>query len=185
MIAQKHKPTNSTERTTLMKNRLLTFAGALAVLAILGKFYAVPLIAQVKAAIVQDRDNPARQPFNFFSVAQGAASGNQFVASATLPAVPAGKRRVIVNFFANVATTGACQIEIVNNSAAAPMVALFQAAVIVGANFGPPPGNASAASVTGLQIPVNPGDNFQMVSVCPQSQFSTEFSVIGYDIDIP
>ena len=46
-----------------MKNRLLTFAGALALLAVLGKFYAPPLMAQVRAALVQDVDQPARAPF--------------------------------------------------------------------------------------------------------------------------
>ncbi len=37
-----------------MKNRLLTFAGALALLAVLGHFYAVPLMAQVRAALVKN-----------------------------------------------------------------------------------------------------------------------------------
>ena len=46
-----------------MKNRLLTFAGALALLAVLGKFYAPPLMAQVRAALVQNVDEPARAPF--------------------------------------------------------------------------------------------------------------------------
>jgi hypothetical protein len=46
-----------------MRNRLLTFAGALALLAVLGKFYATPLMAQVRATLVQDVDQPARAPF--------------------------------------------------------------------------------------------------------------------------
>jgi hypothetical protein len=46
-----------------MKNRLLTFVGALALLAVFGKFYAPPLMAQVRAAMVQDVDQPARAPF--------------------------------------------------------------------------------------------------------------------------
>lgn len=46
-----------------MKNKLLTFAGALALLGVLGKFYAPPLMAQVRAALVQDVDQPARAPF--------------------------------------------------------------------------------------------------------------------------
>lgn len=168
-----------------MKNKLLTVAGALVLLAVIGKFYATPVLAQVRAALVQDRDNPARQPFTFSTLSTGSASGNVFLAGTSLPAVPAGKRRIITNFFANVATTGACSVSIANNSATFPMVAIFQAPVIVGASFGPPPGNASAVSITGLQLPVNPGDNFTIASICPQSMISTEFSVIGYDIDIP
>ncbi len=46
-----------------MKNRLLTLAGTLALIAVLGKFYATPLMAQVRAALVQDVDQPARAPF--------------------------------------------------------------------------------------------------------------------------
>ncbi len=46
-----------------MKNRLLILAGVLALLAVVGKFYAVPLYAQVRAAIVQDRDSQARNPY--------------------------------------------------------------------------------------------------------------------------
>ena len=47
-----------------MKNKLLTFAGALALLALLGHFYAKPLLASV-AALVRDVDNGALQPVNF------------------------------------------------------------------------------------------------------------------------
>jgi len=46
-----------------MKNRLLTLAAALALLGVLGKFYAPPLMAQVRAALVQDVDQPGRAPF--------------------------------------------------------------------------------------------------------------------------
>jgi hypothetical protein len=46
-----------------MKNRLLTLAGLLALLAVLGKFYAEPLFAQVRAALVQNVDEAGRNPF--------------------------------------------------------------------------------------------------------------------------
>ncbi|MGA2433923.1 MAG: hypothetical protein ABSG25_01420 [Bryobacteraceae bacterium] len=46
-----------------MKNRLLTLAAALALLGVLGKFYAPPLMAQVRPALVQDVDQPGRAPF--------------------------------------------------------------------------------------------------------------------------
>jgi len=77
-----------------MKNKLLTLAGALALLATLGHFYAKPLLAQVRAALVQNVDDPGRIPYQalracFFS-------GNAFC-SANLPPVPAGKRLVITH----------------------------------------------------------------------------------------
>ena len=44
-----------------MKHRLMTMAGGLVLLAVLGKFVAVPAIAQAaRAALVRDVDNPAR-----------------------------------------------------------------------------------------------------------------------------
>ena len=45
-----------------MKNRLLTFAGALVLLAVLGSYYAKPLLATV-AALVQDRDSKGRNVY--------------------------------------------------------------------------------------------------------------------------
>lgn len=70
-----------------MKSRLLTFAGGLALLALLGHFYAKPLLAQVRAALTQNVDEPGRNPFkvSLLSDASGTASFT----------VPAGKRYVI------------------------------------------------------------------------------------------
>lgn len=72
-----------------MKNRLLTFAGALALLAVLGKFYAPPLMGQVRAAMVQDVDQPARSPFQ----ASVAININNF--TFTNVPIPSGKRLVV------------------------------------------------------------------------------------------
>lgn len=47
-----------------MKNKLLTFAGALALIAMLGRFYAVPAFAQaIRAAVVKNMDEPGRTPY--------------------------------------------------------------------------------------------------------------------------
>ena len=72
-----------------MKNKLLTFAGALALLAVLGKFYAPPLMAQVRAALVQDVDQPARAPFQVTVP----ININNF--TFTPVSIPAGKRLVV------------------------------------------------------------------------------------------
>ena len=72
-----------------MKNRLLTFAGCLAVLLVLARIYEKPLLAQVRAAFVQDVDEPGRNPFAL----QGSASySNSYSFS-----VPAVKRYVVQN----------------------------------------------------------------------------------------
>jgi hypothetical protein len=74
-----------------MKNRLLTLAGALALLVVLGRFYAVPVYAQVKAALVQSRDEKARNPYQARINVLGAGG----TSTTTFPFVPAGKRLVI------------------------------------------------------------------------------------------
>lgn len=72
-----------------MKNKLLTLAAALLVLAIVGKFYAKPVMAQVRAALTQDVDQPARAPFQ----ASITVNVNNFTSSSVT--IPAGKRLVI------------------------------------------------------------------------------------------
>jgi len=72
-----------------LKNKLLTLAGALALAAVLGHFYAKPLMAQVRAALVQDVDQPARAPFQ----ATVNLTLNNF--NFTPVTIPPGKRLVI------------------------------------------------------------------------------------------
>lgn len=76
----------------MCRNRLLTLACALTLAAVLGKFYAIPAIAQAtRAALVQDRDNPARQPFSaLVPTANGTASS---------PAVPSGMRLIVTDMY--------------------------------------------------------------------------------------
>jgi hypothetical protein len=82
-----------------MKNKLITFAGALALLGVLGKFYAPPLMAQVRAALVQDVDQPARAPFQVTVP----VNINNF--NATPVSIPSG-HRLVVDY---ISTSGAAQ----------------------------------------------------------------------------
>jgi hypothetical protein len=89
-----------------MKNRLLQLAAGLALMVVLGKIYAVPLLAQVRAALVKNTDEPGRLPFT--SLVAGNSGGycsfnctadqgtNSF---ALLPAVPSGKRLIVNHVF--------------------------------------------------------------------------------------
>lgn len=83
-----------------MKNKLLTLAAALVLLAVAGKFYAQPVMAQVRAALVQDVDQPARAPFQVTVTVNPVSNFNY-----TQVAIPAGKRLVIDY----VSITGAAQ----------------------------------------------------------------------------
>jgi hypothetical protein len=89
-----------------MKNRLLTLAGALALLAILGKYFAVPVMAQIRAALVQNMDEPGRRPYQVTVTLNPAVDFK-----ADFPAVPAGQRLVVqqimVSTTNNVNTYGA------------------------------------------------------------------------------
>ena len=88
-----------------MKNRLATLAGGLALVAVLGKYYAVPAIAQtVRAALMQDRDNPARNYYQTYNLNCGYAAS---ICIANMPAVPAGKRLIITHVSGAVDTTAA------------------------------------------------------------------------------
>jgi hypothetical protein len=74
-----------------MKHKLLTFAGALALLAVLGKFYAVPAIAQaVRAAVVKNIDEKGRIPWQASFIC-----GNGGDCTYNFGAVPAHSRLVI------------------------------------------------------------------------------------------
>ncbi len=86
-----------------MKNKLLTLAGALALAAVLGKFYAVPAFAQVRAALMQDRDSKAR---NYYQTANLSCGYAVSICSMDLPVVPAGKRLVIEHISGEADTSG-------------------------------------------------------------------------------
>lgn len=105
-----------------MKNRLLTLAGALALLAVFGKFYAVPVIAQVRAALVKNVDEKGRAPYQQSGFVQ-CTNGNSFC-DLFLPAVPANKRLVVehvsANIFAPVGLNGTFLIVGGNTSSALP-----------------------------------------------------------------
>ncbi len=86
-----------------MKTKLLTFAGAVALLAVLGHFYAVPLMAQVRAALVKNQDERGRNPY-IQTLNCANPTGPQ--CEANFPAVPANMRLVVehVNVWVGTAT---------------------------------------------------------------------------------
>jgi hypothetical protein len=166
-----------------MKSKLLTVAGALALMAVLGKFYAVPAIAQaVRAALVQDRDNPARQPFSAIVPGVNGISST--------PAVAAGTRLIVNNIYFNLqAGTGlSCGVEV-----NAPGHHSFY-------NLDPRPASLSISgemysAAQSFQIALDPGQIIQASLTCAGPDTgsggsspkisSTEVSFTGYSIGIP
>jgi hypothetical protein len=79
-----------------MTNKLLTFAGTLVILVALGHFYGKPLLAQVRAVLMLNVDDPGRTPYQFFLTMQGSCPINN-PCQGNVPAVPVGKRLVLTN----------------------------------------------------------------------------------------
>lgn len=82
-----------------MKNKLLSCAGGLALVALLGS-YAAPAIAQaVRAALVSNVDDPGRVPYQYDLGMYNGTNGPIVcsVCSRDAPPVPAGKRLVITH----------------------------------------------------------------------------------------
>ncbi len=90
-----------------MKNKLLTLAGTLAFLAVLGKYYAIPAAAQaIRAALVKNTDEPGRLPFtSLVAGTRGTRCSSNCTTDAftdsfaLLPAVPSGKRLIVNHVF--------------------------------------------------------------------------------------
>ncbi len=94
---------NNLQGHRYMKHRLLTFAGALALLAVLGKYYATPLLGQVRAALVKNIDEKGRIAYQAGGSCAAAHPGS-VGCTVTFPPVPLGKRLVIEYVSAPVAS---------------------------------------------------------------------------------
>jgi hypothetical protein len=84
-------------------------AAGVAAIAVVGSFTAKPVIAQIKAALVQNVNEPGLNPYQFyvsfhqgFVFPSGAGSCSGVQCNFTLPAVPAGKRLVVTNITGNI-----------------------------------------------------------------------------------
>ena len=155
-----------------MKNKLLTFAGALALLAVLGHFYGKPLVAQVRAALIQNVDEPGRNPLDL------RVDGNGF---ATV-SIPAGKRYVIEAF------SGDCSVD------KGSSVTAFEVATQGGKGahaFAPGflrfigfPGDEWAAGAL-TRLYAEPGSTVALFADSTSSAITCNFYLSGYAINLP
>lgn len=160
-----------------MKTRAWQIAGVLALVGVLGKFYAPPLMAQVRAALVQDRDAVGRNLYQ--AVLSCNNTNNPCVI--TFPAVPAGKRLIItqVSAIARMAeATSMVSIQLRGGS-----VFQFVPVVATPNNFG---GEfeyvANGTVLAGYEATETPNiDAFAATS----NPFTVLASISGYMIDIP
>ena len=163
-----------------MKNRLITLAGALALAAVLGKFYAVPAFAQVRAALMQDRDSKARNVYQTNNLNCGYAVG---LCATDLPVVPAGKRLIIEHVSGEADTLGANDLYRVSLTAK-------NLATVAYLEFGPAsltPNNLYARPFNQATfVAFEAGQTPQLVvQTTGAVGFAWQAVVTGYMIDIP
>ncbi len=100
-----------------MKNKVLTLTVVLALLAVVGKYYAVPVLAQtIRPALVKNSDEPGRMPYTSLTASYNALGchlnctpGSALDMGATfglLPIVPSGKRLIVNHVFGGMNSTG-------------------------------------------------------------------------------
>ena len=163
-----------------MKNRLITLAGALALAAVLGKFYAAPAFAQVRAALMQDRDSKARNVYQTINLNCGYQVS---ICSVDLPVVPAGKRLIIEHISGESDTVGAndlYRISLWIKNTAAVAYLEFGAANLTPNNLYARPFNQPVfASFDAGQTPQL---TLQTTGV---TGFAWQAAISGYMIDIP
>ena len=164
-------------RTTDRKTKLLTAAGALAVLALVAHFLGKPLMAQVRAVLVQNIDEPARNPFSVSAIGNG---GGFTLPSATF-SVPATSRYIIQQYAVQ------CNV-----SSGAPLAALTLTATsrnVAQSAFTPGfplfvPGGSAASGNTHLYA--DPGTPINLVADVPfVTSTGCTFYVSGYSVNLP
>lgn len=158
-----------------MKKKLLSLAGALAPLVLLGHFYAKPLLAQVRAALVQNVDEPGRNPITLFGI--GGASNldiNKYEANFT---VPAGQRYVIQAFGGQCTVASGDAMTAIHLQLPDSALAVAPAVFLVGDQW-------SASATTHLYF--DPGATVKWQALSNNLDFqSCTFFASGYSITLP
>lgn len=159
-----------------MKNKLLIFAGAVALLAVAGHYFAKPLLAQVRAAIVSNMDDPGRVAYQSIN-SQGCGSN---ICRFTFGPVPAHHRLVVQRLslflFFTTATAPSYLQFVVESPPASPgfVMGLAPAPVSAGLNAFDVP----------VQFYMDEGQSFQVVveDSGPSIGFS-HVTAVGYMLD--
>ncbi len=152
-----------------MRSKLMTLAGALALLAVLGKFYAKPLFAQVRAALVQNVDEPGRRPY------QALATINPGHLGVAFPMIPTGQRLVVKQL--TVTTAPAASFGSFYLSVAGTVV--FQGSILEGTNLWSDR-QLSASLTAFVEGGQSPSVGFTVV---PDDAFPVRVVLIGYLVD--
>ena len=163
-----------------MKNRTLQLAGALAFLAVVGKYYAVPAIAQVRAALVQNRDELAR---NFYSSQLACTTNTSGFCVIDYPAVPAGKRLIIQHVSSIQTMPAQNTITSIDLRVKGGAIGAFMSPVPAPADSA---GAAYYSSNENVLVGFDAGQQPEFIVFTTSSaNFTTVATISGYMIDIP
>jgi len=163
-----------------MKNKTLQLAGVLALVAVIGKFYAVPAYAQVRAALVQNRDEVGR---NFYFVNASCSTVTFGYCQLDFPAVPAGKRLIVKQVSALQAMGALNSIQSIDLRTKNHQIGAFLTPKAMPANNSTLAYYAENESVL---VNFDAGDQPEFIVFTNSSaNFTSVVTLTGYMIDIP
>jgi hypothetical protein len=153
-----------------MKKQLLTLIGALSLLTVLGHFFEKQLLAQVRAALVQNVDEPGRNPITLL----GSSTGG----TATVT-VPAGQRYVIQAF------GGTCVVDAGDEMTAIDIGGGVKGAQATASAFQLHPGVWGASTTTHLYIDPGSSISWAASTLNGTTPEACTFRASGYAITLP
>jgi hypothetical protein len=173
---------------TTMKNKLLMGAAALALFGVLGHFGAKPLLAQIRAALVKNIDEPGRSPYQSTKSCSIAATNVLGLLLCDLTPVPTGKRLVIQHISSYMTCPSGCFINYFK------IVRAANAFIVDDSAFIPPPSQAplvpgNCCGTSGLvnldvRLYLEPGDTPEILISFEQYPATVVSTVTGYLVDL-
>jgi hypothetical protein len=183
------------ELTMIRWKSVIWMATGMAALSLVGAFTAKPLLAQIKAAFVENVDEPGRNPFHvtkyFGLLSAGFQCDSNDLCTAFYGVVPAGKRLIVTHVSGLIfcATPGVvAYAEIYDSTSGNPLSFTYMPTVLQ-------TGTVSGSNMIGVNAPVlayfNPGDQptivFQTTTAVsnPGALPPSGITVSGYYVNLP
>ena len=159
-----------------MKTKLMMFAGAVVFLAGLGHFSAKPLMAQIRAALVKNIDEPGRSPYQ--SANHCESSGPALFCGGQFATVPLGKRLVIqhvsISFFCSLGCSYTPFLVGIAGQAGADAVAAYVL----------PSGSQGGSVDQNILLYIEPGNTPIFATNFTRSSSGVSITLTGYLVDL-
>jgi hypothetical protein len=159
-----------------VKTKLMMFAGALVFLAGVGHFGAKPLMAQIRAALVKNIDEPGRAPYQNSN--HCTTSGPINFCGGQFATVPLGKRLVVqhvsISFFCSPACTYSPVLIGIEGQAGADAMAAYVM----------PVGSQDGSVDQNILLYIEPGNTPIFATNFTSSHSSAKITLTGYLVDL-